>query len=320
MINNPALIPGRLSHRMPLDLICVGEYYRDIIFYKLPRLPRLGEELKTQSFACRPGGGAVITAVTARRLGLRAGLATVAGEKQDLAALRREGLDLRHSVIDPRGRRAVTVAVSTVRDRYFLTSEGPNAEFQKLIGSKRLYPYLASARHVHFAFQPKDPDELISWMSRLRKENVTTSLDVGWSPRLLSGQMLQRLLRHTTIFFPNWAEAQAIARVSRLEPALAVLARTVKLPVVKLGARGAAAWDGTRVMRAASRKVRLVDSTGAGDAFDGGFLYGYLRGLPLAKCLDWGNRCGALAASLPGGFAPLPSPKRGTVKSREAAR
>jgi sugar/nucleoside kinase (ribokinase family) len=294
---------------MALDLITVGEYYNDLIFYRLPRPPRLGEEVKTAHFARSPGGGAVITAAAARRLGLRVGVVTVVGDNNELHALRREGLDTSRCSVDPKRRGAVTVAVSTVRDRYFLTSEGPNAEFQKLVGWRRVYPYLAAARHVHFAFQPQDAGEAASWLARLRRDGVTTSLDVGWDPKLLAARRLRDLVQGATSFFPNWTEARAITGATRLEAALEALAEWVEMPVVKLGGRGAAAWDHGSVVRSAAPKVRMVDSTGAGDAFNGGFLYGYLRGLPVARCLELGNFCGARAATAPGGLAGLPRRK-----------
>jgi sugar/nucleoside kinase (ribokinase family) len=52
-----------------------------------------------------------------------------------------------------------------------------------------------------------------------------------------------------------------------------------------------------------------VDATGAGDAFNGGFLHGYLAGWTLEECLRAGNICGALATTGPGGSCALPTQK-----------
>ena len=53
------------------DLVTAGEAFDDYVFYDLARLPDPGQEVKTGAFARSPGGGAVITAVAASRLGLR---------------------------------------------------------------------------------------------------------------------------------------------------------------------------------------------------------------------------------------------------------
>lgn len=60
------------------DLVVVGESFEDLVFFGLPRLPRPGEEIKTASFYQTVGGGAVITAVGAARLGLRTSVRSMA--------------------------------------------------------------------------------------------------------------------------------------------------------------------------------------------------------------------------------------------------
>ena len=102
----------------------VGEAFEDLIFYDLPRLPRVGEELKTSRFARVPGGGAITTALTAARLGTRVGVISAVG---DLARdrVRAAGIaltDLRRAAEAP----ALTVAISTGRERTFVTYNGVN--------------------------------------------------------------------------------------------------------------------------------------------------------------------------------------------------
>lgn len=288
-----------------LDLITVGEFYNDFIFHGLKRLPRLGEELKTAHFARSPGGGAAITAVTARRLGLRVGVVTVVGDASELRPLDEEQIDTRHSIVDAKKRTAITVSASTPRDRYFLTYEGANSEFQRLLPWQRLYAYLASAHHVHFAFAPQDLAAATRVLRRLHADEVTTSIDFGWNPALAARRGFQQWLASATIFFPNRMEALALTRKKRVADALKLLSQRVQMPVIKMGARGAAAWEQGKLVREPAPKPRVVDSTGAGDAFDGGFLFGFLRGRPLAECLYCGNLCGALAVTAPGGIVGM---------------
>jgi sugar/nucleoside kinase (ribokinase family) len=71
--------------------------------------------------------------------------------------------------------------------------------------------------------------------------------------------------------------------------------------VVKLGPNGSIARRRGQVVRSPGYQVEVVDTTGAGDSFNGGFLHGYLAGMDLGACLDLGNACGALSARGIGG-------------------
>ena len=109
----------------------------------------LGGELKTGRFVATIGGGAVITATAASRLGLRT--AVISGlSRQAIHVLRRERVTA-INVRRPSEPHAVTVALSTSRDRSFVTFNGVNARLQP-----RLPAALArrQAAHVHFAFSP----------------------------------------------------------------------------------------------------------------------------------------------------------------------
>jgi sugar/nucleoside kinase (ribokinase family) len=78
--------------------------------------------------------------------------------------------------------------------------------------------------------------------------------------------------------------------------------------VVKLGSRGAVAVDAERrPVRSAGMKVQAVDTTGAGDAFNGGFLYAWMQGAALQECLRAGNICGALSTRVAGGSPGAPT-------------
>lgn len=290
---------------MKLDLINVGEFYNDLIFHGLERVPRLGEEMRAPHFARSVGGGAAITAVAARREGLRVGMVTVVGDRAELVPLRAEGIDLRKTRIDPRGHSAVTVAVSTRHDRYFLTSEGVNAQFESFFVWEKLFPYLSTSRHVHVCFQPRRFGAITRLMSRLRGAGISTSIDFGWHPEISGRPGFWKWLAAATMFFPNLMEARQLTGERHPEKALARLAETTALPIIKLGAQGAIAWDRGRIVRAAAPRVRMVDSTGAGDAFNGGFLAAFLRRQPLRKCLQAGNRTAARSLTAPGGTAGL---------------
>jgi sugar/nucleoside kinase (ribokinase family) len=283
------------------DLLCVGEAFDDLIFHNLPHLPKAGRELKTDAFLHTAGGGALITAVGAARLGLTVALASAVGPR-GVAALGEEGVTLRN-LMEPGEAAAVTVALSTPRDRSFVTFNGVNRRLEpRLLDAAAGIP----ARHVHVALSPT---RTRSWISRLRELNaraVTTSWDFGWNEHLRSDRWFRPLLASLDIVFLNEPEARFYAGTTTIREARAFWRKTSRGAVIKRGARGsewiaAGAW-----VRAPARPATPVDTTGAGDAFNAGYLAGLIDGLEPAACLDLGNRVGAASVGHPGGLTGLP--------------
>jgi ribokinase len=287
-----------------VDLLAVGEAFEDLIFVGLPHMPRSGEELKTARFVSTIGGGAVITATAASRLGLRAGV--VSGLSRDAAiALRRD--KVRVVNLKRAGEaHAVTVSLSTKHDRSFVTFNGVNDRLES-----RLPGALAHERatHVHFALAPQRCDRWARIVGRLRAGGVTTSWDFGWSPSLRGSRGFRELVGAVDVVFVNEAEAALYAGTRRYAAGLAFWRRSARNTVIKLGARGSrwvATAPATLDLAVAAPRVRAVDTTGAGDAFNGGFLVGLLRGRPPRECLRIGNFVGARSTLAAGGVAALP--------------
>src|SRR5262245_19361821 len=122
-----------------MDLLTVGESFEDVVFSGLSRLPRLGEELRVDALSIHPGDGAIITAVAAARLGLRAGVLSAVSAANE-ARLRRERVAVTNvRRTDERG--AVSVALSTAHDRAFVTFDGVNRVIEpRLIAGLRGLP------------------------------------------------------------------------------------------------------------------------------------------------------------------------------------
>lgn len=282
-------------------LICAGEAFEDLIFSGLERLPRPGEELRTTTFASTIGGGAVITAVAAARLGLRTGVLSGLSEAA-VTRLRREGVgtgNLRRAG-EPH---AISAALSTRRDRSFVTYEGVNAS---------LPPRLAraltrtSASHVHLAFDPRDCRAWQRRVETLRRRGLTTSWDFGWNDRLARDPHLPALIDALDLVFVNAQEAALYAGARGLRAARAFWEGRSTIVVLKLGAKGSRMLGHEGQWRAPAPRVRAVDTTGAGDAFNGGFLWAWLHGAPPEACLRAGNAVGAASTRRAGGLDALP--------------
>jgi len=293
-------------------LVTAGEFFFDFIFYNLPRLPRMGEELVTDNFALELGGGAAISGITAARLGRKVEIATVLGDSS-LDRFAREELErrgvrcglLRHQ----RGKiGGLTVAVSLRRDRYFLTAAGANRWVEDYLLSPATRAKLARARHVHFGLSPRGWGPFSRLVEYLHARGVTTSWDLGWHPEAARQAGFRRLFGRLSIVFLNRMEALRYSGAPTPRKALDRMAQPGQCFVIKLGSEGAiaAAPDGS-FHRAPALKVRAVDTTGAGDAFAGGFLHFWLEGAALSECLRVGNACGALSTTAPGGSVAVPT-------------
>lgn len=276
-----------------VDLIAAGEAFDDFVFYGLDALPASGRELKTDAFVRTPGGGAVISAVAAARLGARVAVVS-ALSRETAACLRRERIafvNLRRRDESP----ALTVSLSTRRDRRFVTFNGVNLRLPQRILA--CLPRLR-ARHVHFALDPGRCRVWVRPLQRLRERGATTSWDFGWNPRLARDPDFARMTAELDCVFLN-----------RDEAALYEFRPGRGLAIVKLGRRGCRAIGPGVDLRVAGRRVRALDTTGAGDVFDGTFLAARLRGEPLGAALRIANRAAAESTRHPGGV-PVVQPFR----------
>jgi sugar/nucleoside kinase (ribokinase family) len=283
------------------ELVSIGEAFDDFIFYDLPRLPRPGEELKTSRFARVPGGGAITTAVTAARLGISTRVVSGLSDA-GRAWLKNEGIAFR-DLRRPDERAAITVAISTGRDRSFVTYNGVNdvLEPRLLDLAARLRPDQVPRPHVHCAFYPARCRRWVPIVRQLKTRGFRVSWDFGWNAPMAGDAGLVELVRELSLVFVNEAEARLYSRQTSRASIFAWWRRTASATVIKLGRRGAACLSPDGVVRAPAIRVHAVDTTGAGDAFNGGFLAAYLRGRDIGACLRAGNRSGARATKRAGG-------------------
>lgn len=300
--------PSRFGVRcrfMAAELLCFGETFDDFVFHVLSHLPRAGEEIKTEHFLRTVGGGALITACAAKRLGTKTRVVSALGPDATVR-LDREGVSYRNLMKEGEGP-ALTVALSTALDRSFVTFEGANRFVEE-----RILAVLREerARHFHGALYPRRPFDWKALLTELRRSGATSSWDFGYNPGLVSDPesrtAFEELLGGIDLLFLNETEAKLYSGRSRLDDALAFFGEHAWTTVVKRGAMGCS-WvseDGAGASPGVA--VEACDTTGAGDAFDGGYLHARLAGHPIETCARTANRVGALSTRRPGGIDGLP--------------
>lgn len=286
-----------------MRLTCAGEAFEDLIFVGLERLPELGEEVKTDRFTATIGGGAVITSVTAARLGMRTHLISALSDAA-VTRLKKERLQITN-LRKPNEPHAITAALSTSDDRAFVTFNGVNARLEERlvrVFSRRLTADRREPAHVHFCFYPHDCAQWRAIVSRMRKSGVTTSWDFGWNEPLGNDRGLTDLIDALDFAFVNEHEARLYAGESSLEASIPYWRKRQAITIIKLGEAGAVWLAPDRDILAAAPRVKVVDTTGAGDSFNAGFLVAWLKGQSPERCLAAGNKAGAASTRKAGGI------------------
>jgi ribokinase len=292
-------------------VIVVGEFFVDEILSGFQALPKLGEEAFARRFYRDVGGGAAITACGLAKLGANVAVLGAVGKQDGQWVVDRltsfgincSGLE-RHAT-EPTG---LTISVSTREDRAFFSYYGANQLLTRILGRPETAQILGQARHIHFACAPDaEADEAL--LAGLRRRRCRISVDVQSHVSWLTRAKSLNLLRHCDVFFPNEREAEWISGEGGTTRVLRALRdKGLRGVGLKLGGKGAALLWRKREFLADPIPVETVDTTGAGDCFDAGFIYAWLAGEKPQRCLEIANVCGALSTRALGGIAGFPTP------------
>jgi sugar/nucleoside kinase (ribokinase family) len=295
-----------------IDLLVLGDVNPDLVLHGGDVTPAFGQaERIVDEARLTVGGSGAILACGAARLGLRVAIVGVVGDDLFGAFMREHlverGVDVSGLVVDRELPTGLTVVLSGSTDRAILTSLGTISALRAPMIDRDV---LASARHVHvssFFLQRGLVPDLPELFAEAHASGATTSVDPNWDPSGGWDGGLGDLLASVDVLMPNEMEATRLARTSDVEIAIAVLRQHVTTVVVKAGDRGAVAVGPGQRATAPAIRVAAVDTTGAGDSFDAGFLAATLGGDSLERCLAIANACGALSTRATGGVDAQPT-------------
>jgi sugar/nucleoside kinase (ribokinase family) len=294
----------------PFDILVAGEINPDLILSGNVS-PEFGQvEKLVDSAELSIGSSSAIFASGVPRLGLKVAIIGVCGEdlfgRFMLDAMSARSVDVSNVIRAPGEQTGLSVILNRNGDRAILTHMGLIAALRASDISDGL---LHQTRHLHVAsyflqtaLQPGLPD----LFRRAHSLSVTTSLDTNWDP---SGNWkgIMDLLPLVDIFLPNAAEACAITGFEDIEGAAVELGKHTGIAAIKLGAQGALGVQGKRQIRVSSIPIAVVDTTGAGDSFNAGFIFGFLKEWKLEKSLKLAVACGALSTRTAGGTTSQPT-------------
>ena len=287
------------------DLSVVGELNLDLVLYGLPAEFELDREHLASQMSLTLGSSSAIFAHNLALLGSRVGFNSMIGHdplgELCLSRLSESGVDVSAVKKSPSQQTGLTVILPRPQKRYILTYPGAMANMRL---SDLNLDHVFSARHLHIsslflqrALRPDVPE-----LFRLAKQSgLTTSLDTNDDPDDCWDLDVPNLLKSVDVFLPNESEACRLTRTDSPEAALKILADCAPLVVMKCGEQGALARRAKEELHLPAIRTQPVDTIGAGDSFDAGFLHNFIRGASLAACLRLGNLAGALSTTRSGG-------------------
>jgi sugar/nucleoside kinase (ribokinase family) len=294
-----------------MKILIAGEMNPDLVLRNASAFPEPGKEVLVDDLLMTVGGSSANCAVGLARLGNQVTFATKIG--QDvwgdfcLESMKAEGVDTSLMIRDPALKTGITVAVTSIKERAFITYLGSIAALQPEDVPEAQF---GSFRHFHvggYYLQEALRRGLKKLFAAAHRQGLTTSLDCGYDPSEKWGAEILDTLAEVDVFLPNESEVCAISRRRDPIEGLRALSGGRTLVVAKLGPDGCAALEGSQLRFVPSFQVRVVDTTGAGDSFDAGFLHAWLNRRPLEECLRFGTACGALSTRGMGGTTTQPT-------------
>lgn len=293
-------------------ILVIGELNVDLIFSGLPSLPILGQELLCDDFHTALGSSSAICASWLVALGATVDFWGKVGHDAYgefvVSELERRGIGTSGIIHDPDIRTGVTVSLTYPHDRALFTYLGSIAALRLDDLDLTLLPRYDHLHSASIFLQQGLRPRLSVLYQTAREAGLTTSLDSGWDPEGRWGHDIFDVLPHVDFFLPNEVEALHFTGASTVEEAAAELSRYAGTVLVKLGKEGAMARSGGQIWQASAFEVEVVDTTGAGDAFNAGFLYARIvEGRCMSDALRFANACGAIAVTTVGGATSPPS-------------
>ncbi len=286
---------------MTFDVANIADIFADLVITG-PDKPSFGQvETLADSYEVELGGSGPIFASQYAKLGGSISVITVVGKDRmgDFVTdrMRELGIDTRYVRQSENHRTPLGLNISVEGDRSMLTVLGTLQEINPGLVPGDILDFV---RHWHISGYFLLPELFDFWpgfLMQAREKGITTSLDTNWSPEG-NWDRVQEILPLVDLFLPNEEEAMAITGSSDPSMAGRLLSQKIPMVIMKRGAKGATIFKEKEEIHLPVETVvpgplEVVDTTGAGDSFDAGFIYEWLKGGSPEGCLQKAIRCGS---------------------------
>ena len=307
-----------------MNILIAGELNLDLILQNYRSFPALGREVLVDDVTLTMGSASAICACGLAKLGNAVTFAGKVGAdtwgdlcKSKLAAC---GVDISRVIVDTALKTGITVSITSPTDRALVTYPGASTALQASDFERESF---RGFQHLHvssFFIQQGLRPGIKQFLGLASACGLTTSLDPGYDPDEKWGRDLLEALSEVDVFFPNEVELEGVTGLRDREEALRSVANGRTITVVKLGADGCMTLDAGNIVATPAFPVKPVDTTGAGDSFNAGFLHAWLGGAHLRDAMTFAAACGALSTLSAGGTGAQPTEQeaRSFLAEREA--
>lgn len=296
------------------DVYVYGDVNIDLVIPGVEKFPEPGQEDEVPVMETFVGGGAALFTLGVGKLGLHPVFQGEVGDDCYGELIRKQ---FRESHVDDtllatstEQKTGISISFTNEKDRSFLTYRGTN---EKISISQVNVEMVKEASHIHVTGYAGsiNHEEYLNLLKRIKEETeATVSFDVGWDSTGEWKPEIRELFPYIDVLFMNETEAEHYGRTDDAVAAAEEFAKTAGMAVIKRGKSGSIAVRDQKLYQAPSYTVTAVDTTGAGDSFNAGFVYGFLRGKTMEECLQCGNACGALSVTALGGNTGFPTEER----------
>jgi len=307
------------------DILVVGDLNVDLILNQINKMPQFGEEQRADEMDLTMGGSTAIFACNIAKLGSKVEFMSKIGKDSFgrflLKEMKTYNVGVDSIISDSAYRTGATIILNVQNDRLMVTYPGA---MEYLSADEITDEILESARHIHTSsifFQPQLKKGLADLFKRAKNLGLTSSMDTQWDPEEKWDLDLENLLPNLDFFLPNEEEFIRLTGKTDLEHALQSVQHYNTCFVIKRGKKGALMLHNMKKTSVSSLHIsNIVDTIGAGDNFNAGFIHAYLNGKNPESCLAEGNRTAAVSTLAPGGVEGIISHQQVMDKAKELTK
>jgi sugar/nucleoside kinase (ribokinase family) len=288
------------------DVLVVGELNVDLILSDIEKFPEIGKEVLAHGMTLTLGSSSAIFASNISSLGARvAFLGKIGNDKFGevvLETLKTNHVDVSMVKTDENAGTGATIVLYVNEDRANTTYPGA---MDLLTPGDITEEDLKKARHLHFSsyfLQPGMWKGLGQLFRLARKLGLTTSFDMQWDPKETWDMDMEEILPHVNVFLPNEMELRSLTGKKDLDEAIDSVKKYSETLVIKRGNKGSIVVQNNNLFDLPSfLNEKVIDTVGAGDSFNAGFIFKYIQNENISECQKFGNLAGAVSTTAAGG-------------------
>ncbi|MFZ1290046.1 MAG: carbohydrate kinase family protein [Melioribacteraceae bacterium] len=290
------------------DVMVIGELNVDLILNKINSFPEIGKEILASSMDLVLGSSSAIFACNLSSLGAKVAFIGKIGKDifgdLVLSTLKEKGVSIDFIIRDDKLKTGATVVLNYDQDRANITHPGA---MEHLSINDITIESLQTAKHVHISsifLQPNLKKDVYEIFKMAKDAGLTTSLDVQWDPAEEWDVDLEKLLPYVDVFLPNEEELKNLMKEDALQNAIKKVSPHGNIIALKRGNKGSICiYKNKQNEVPPFLNTNVVDAIGAGDSFNAGFIFKYIRGSKINQCQKFGNLTGAINTTEAGGTA-----------------